>query len=118
MGWKFWQKKESPAAQTGEKTRKLDKARELPQDVGRHLVVDQDLDPDWVWGLKCVVRSKDNTDSHYDIRIYSPETAVQRGITVRDYASLENHTDLILFAGWYDKRSHAVQLERLIKEAV
>ena len=118
MGWKFWQKNEPLPTGAAEKTRRLGRPRELPMEVGRHLVVVQGLDPDWAWGLKCVVKPRDNSKSAFDIRVFSSESAAQRGVTVRDYASLEEHMDLVLFAGWYDKESRKVQLERLIQEAV
>ena len=120
MGWKFWQKNESAATPTptGANAHKQSKPRELPQDVGRHLVVVQGLEPDWVWSLKCVVRSKDNSKSMFEIRIFSPETAAEHGVGVRDYISLDNHMELVLFEGWYDKETRKIQLERLLKEAV
>ena len=88
MGWKFWQKSKPEAAPSGGKTHKLVKPRELPQDVGRHLVAAKGLDPDWVWNLKCVVKPKENHKSAFDIRIFSSETVSQHGVAVRDYASL------------------------------
>ncbi len=118
MGWKFWQKSETAATPSGGKTQRLDKPRGLPQEVGRYLVVDQGLDPDWIWNLKCVKAPRENSKSASNIRIFSSETAAQHGVKVRDYDSLDNHMDLVLFAGWYDKETHSVQLERLIKKAV
>ena len=118
MGWKFWQKSKPEAAPSGGKTPKLVKPRELPQDVGRHLVAAKGLDPDWVWNLKCVVKPKENHKSAFDIRIFSSETVSQHGVAVRDYASLDTHMDLVIFTGWYDKETRNVELERLIEEAV
>ncbi len=118
MSWKFWRKHETAAAPSGGKTQKLDKPRELPQEVGRHLVVEQGLDPDWIWSLKCIKKQRENSKSAFDIRIFSSETVAQHGVKVRDYASLDNHMDLVIFAGWYDKGTQSIQLERLIKEAV
>jgi hypothetical protein len=40
------------------------------------------------------------------------------GVKVSDYTSLDNHMDLVIFVGWYDKNTQSVQLERLIKKAV
>ena len=118
MGLKFWRKNETTAAPSGDKTKRLEKPRDLPQEVGRYLVVAQGLDPDWIWSLKCLRKQKKNSKSAFDIRIFSSETAAQQGVRVINYDSLDNHMDLALFAGWYDKETHNVQLERLIKEAV
>lgn len=118
MSWKFWQKNETPADANGGKTQKLEKPRELPQEVGRHLVVEEGLDPDWAWSLKCVRKPRENSKSAFDIRIFSSDTAGQHGVKIRDYASLDSHTDLIIYAGWYDKHTGDVHLEKLIKKAV
>lgn len=118
MGWKFWQKNETAAPSSGGKVKRLEKPRDLPQEVGRYLVVEQGLDPDWVWGLKCVRKSRENSKSAFDIRIFSSSTLAQHSVKIKDYASLDNHMDSLLFVGWYDKNTQRVQLERLIKEAV
>lgn len=118
MGWKFWQKNETAAAPSGDKTQRRGKPRDLPPEVGRHLVVEQGLDPDWIWSLTCVRKPIENSKSAFDIRIFSSENVAQHGVKVRDYASLDNHMDLVIFAGWYEKETRSVQLERLIKEVV
>jgi len=118
MDWKFWQKKNTEEAPSGSKTKRLEKPRDLPQEVGRHLVVDQGLDPDWAWSLKCVRKPRENSKSTFDIRIFSPVTMANHGVKVSDYTSLDNHMDLVIFVGWYDKNTQSVQLERLIKKAV
>jgi hypothetical protein len=118
MGWKFWQKKEIASGPSGGKIHRLGKPREIPHEVGRHLVVEQGLDPDYVWSLKCVRKLKEGSKSAFDIRIFRSETVAKRGVKVRDYTSLDNHADLIIFAGWYDKKTQSVHLDRQIKEAV
>jgi len=118
MGWKFWQKNETSAAPSGGKIQRLSRPSDLPQEVGRYLVVDQGFDPDWVWSLKCVRKPKENAKTVFDVRIFSPGTLAQQGVKVRDYTSLDNHMELVIFAGWYDKETRNVQLERLIKKAV
>jgi hypothetical protein len=118
MDFKFWRKKETAAPSTGEKAQKKDKPRDLPQDVYRYLVTKQGLDPDWVWKLKHVRKRRENPPSTFDIRIFDPETAALQGAKVSDYASLDDHMGLVIFAGWYDKEISSVELERLIEEAV
>ncbi|MEJ2657018.1 MAG: hypothetical protein P8012_07440 [Desulfobacterales bacterium] len=118
MGWKFWRKNEIAAASSVGKIQRLGKPSDLPQEIGRYLVVDQGMDPDWAWSLKCVKKPRENAKSTFDVRIFSSATAAQHGVKVRDYTSLDNHMDLAIFAGWYDKETRNVQLERLIKKAV
>jgi len=118
MDWKFWQKKDTAGIPSGDKTKRLEKPRDLPQEVGRYLVVDQGLDPDWAWNLKCVRKPRENSKSTFDIRIFSSATVANHGVKVSDYTSLDNHMDLVIFVGWYDKNTQSVQLERLIKKAV
>lgn len=102
MGWKFWQKK------TGEgdvpKVKKLPKPKDLPTGVGRFLVVDMKLDPDWVWNLKSVSAPREDRSS-FDIRIFDEAEASAKDVWIKDFATLENHRDLILFEGWYDKNT-------------
>jgi hypothetical protein len=118
MGWKFWQKNESSATGAGENTIKLGRPRDLPQEVGRHLVVVEDLDPDWVWSLKCVLLPKENAKNVFDIRVYDSKSATFRGVTIKDHRSLDDHMELVLYAGMYDKGNRNVQLQRLMKDAV
>jgi hypothetical protein len=118
MGWKFWERNETAAAPSTGNSKKLEKPRELPQEVGRHLVAEQDLDPDWIWNLKCVRKPKESSKSAFNIRIFSPENVAQHNVKVSDFASLDNHMDLVIFDGWYDKENRTVKLDRTIKEAV
>jgi hypothetical protein len=118
MSWKFWQKNETATAPSGGKTLRLGKPSDLPLEIGRYLVVDLGLDPDWVWSLKCVKKPRENSKNIFDVRIFSSATIAQHGVKVRDFTSLDNHMDLVIFTGWYDKETRNVQLERLIKKAV
>ena len=118
MGWKFWQKNDNAAVSSNVKNKRHGKPREIPQEIGRHLVVEQDLDPDWVWSLKCVRKPRENSKNAFDIRIFSSGTMAQHGVKVVDYDSLDSHMDLVIFAGWYDKVGPSVHLERLIEKAV
>ena len=118
MGWKFWPKKQTMSSPSGKKTQKLGKPSDLPMEIGRYLVVDHGLDPDWVWSLKCVKKPRENSKAVFDVRIFSLATTAQHDVKIRDYTSLDNHMDLVIFAGWYDKQTRQVHLERLIKEAI
>ena len=114
----IWQKNESSATDAEEKTRKLGRPRDLPQAVGRHLVVVDGLDPDWAWSLKCVLQPKENAKNAFDIRVYDSQNATRQGVTVKDYRSLDDHMELVLYTGLYDKENQSVQLQCLMEEVV
>jgi hypothetical protein len=118
MDWKFWHKDNIETLNLSSKPKRFGKPKDLPQDVGRYLVVKRGLDPDWVWSLKCVEKPRENAKNTFDFRIFRSTSAAQQGVNVRDYNSLDNHLNLILIAGWYAKDTHGVELEPLIKEAV
>lgn len=103
MNWKFWEKNRSD---TGVK---LTKPKELPQSVGKHLVVDLKYDPDWVWGLKVVFMEKEGKKNLFDFRVFDPNHATIRGIGVKNYRSLDENTDMIIFDGWYNKRTEEMK---------
>ncbi len=108
MGWKFWEKpKGAEAAPGGEK---LSKAKDIPDEVGRHLVVKLGKDPDWVWSLKAVTRKRPDTKDAYDVRVFSEAKAEAAGVRVQNYLALDNHPGLILYEGWFDKRTGTVKL--------
>ena len=85
----------------------------LPRRFGRHLVVKLSHDPDWVWSLRYVREPKDNSTDVFNIRIFSPQEAEQKHVTISDYASLSSHPDLILFMGWYDKKINQVMIQEV-----
>jgi hypothetical protein len=113
MSWNFWKKKPETVELTKVKEEKLSKPQDIPEAVGRCLVVDLGKDPDWVWKLKSVVRRQ--AEKHrYDVRVFDEIQAGARGVRVRDYTSLDEHPDLILFEGWYDKKSHMADIKERV----
>lgn len=117
MDWKFWRKNQIDTPQVVGKTKKRGKPRDLPQSVGRHLVVAKGLDPDWVWALKCVEKPRENEKNIVDVRIFSQESAAQHNVKVIDYESLEAHMNMVLFVGWYARDKQQVELESLVRKA-
>lgn len=104
MNWKFWQKN----TPTGTQTLKLPRPKDLPSGVGRHLVVNLEYDPDWVWSLKCVSKPILGRKNSFDFRVFDTDAALAKGLVVQDYLSLNDHLDLILFDGWYNNSSWEV----------
>jgi hypothetical protein len=110
MSWNFWKKRPETADLSKEKEEKLSKPKDIPEAVGRSLVVDLGKEPDWVWKLKSVVR-RQAEKNRYDVRVFDEIQAGAKGVRVRDYTTLDEHPDLILFEGWYDKKSHMAHIE-------
>jgi len=107
----FWNKRVKKAGPKTLEKPKLKRPMDLPQQVGRHLVVKLQKDPDWVWNLKAVVKpvGGDNTMARR-FRVYDPMQPAKQGIKILDYDSLDACPDLILYEGDYDKVSNAVSL--------
>ena len=128
----FWKKKEKVAASVGvsptvaapvgvelpatkaevpkPKVEKLAGPKELPFPVGRDIVVQLNKDPDWVWSLKAVVRSNPGGKKVFDVRVFSDNAAAAKKVKVKDYTSLDEHPELILFEGWFDKASNETHI--------
>jgi hypothetical protein len=83
----------------------------IPDYVGRYLVVNLGKNPDWVWNLKAVMRSKTEDKDAFDVRVFDPAQVSEKGLKIRDYHSLDEHPDLILYEGWFNKRTGEVKIE-------
>ena len=111
MFWKFWGKKEVKEGAPNKE--KLPGPKDIPDAVGRYLVVQMGKNPDWVWRLKSVVRPRPADQTYkdpYDVRIYDETKASAKKIYIKNYLTLDEHPELILFEGWYDKKSMKVDL--------
>jgi hypothetical protein len=94
-----------------EKTEKLSGPRELPGPVQKYLVTDKKMNADIAKLLKVVVRKRPQTEGANDCRIYDPSEAIANEIEVKNYTSLDEHLNLILYDGWFDERGQHVELE-------
>jgi len=110
MSWNFWKKRPERVDLSKEKEEKLSKPQDIPEAVGRYLVVDLGKDPDWVWRLRSVVRRQAGK-YRYDVRVFDEIQTGARGVKIKDYTTFDEHPDLILFEGWYDKRSHRANIQ-------
>ena len=110
MGWKFWQREKEQAANGGTSKNKLPGPKDLTQQIGMHLITVKKMDPDEVWNYKMVLRPEEENHSRFDFRIFSPDKSEAAGVHVVNYSTLENHTDLINFSGWLDKKSQQFEI--------
>jgi hypothetical protein len=116
MNWKFWQNEKHRENPAGSGEVKLTKPRELPERVGMYLVTKLKLDPDWVWNLKCVLRPKLDEKKIFEIKIFNPDTVAGKGISVTDFNTLDQHPDLILFQGIFNKNTGKVEVEKALEK--
>lgn len=105
---------EAKAEQPLPKPEKFPGPQGMPDAVGRYLVVQMRKDPDWVWRLKVVVRKSAKGKKAFDVRVF--DAAAARQVRVKDYTFLDEHPDLILYEGWFDKESTEAELEEKKKE--
>ena len=109
----FWEKRPTGESRGAEK---LPGPKEIPELVGRHLVVELKQNPDWVWRLKGVVRRRPDNKDVFDFRVFDDTKAAEKKLKVRDYHHIAGYPELILYAGWFDKRSMQVQIESVQKK--
>ena len=100
--WKFWKKLLAEEGQ--QKIEKLSKPHNLPQAVGRE-ILRLGKDPVWVWHLKSVVCPNNKKKDRYNVRVFDQTEASAKEVNIDNYYSLNEHPELILFEGWYDRRS-------------
>ena len=111
MNWKFWKKEDGTGIPSQEKTLKMQGPKDIPESVGRELIVKLGKDPDWVWHLKSVARQRQGEKDAYDVRVFDAQKASSIKIAVANFTSLDTHPELILFEGWYNKKTRAVHVE-------
>ena len=107
----FWKKKPATGEPSKPKAEKLPGPKGIPDLVGRHLVTELKQNPDWVWKLKGVVRPRPESKDAFDVRVFDEAQVAAKKVKVKDYNSLNEHPDLILYQGWFDKKTMKVQIE-------
>jgi len=90
---------------------KLPGPKEIPAFVGKYLVDQKKRGPDWVRKFKAVVRRNPKGEKTFDIRIFDENQAAVKKVTVKDYTSLDERPELVIYEGWFDEKSRQVELE-------
>jgi hypothetical protein len=101
----FWSKK------SAKKEEKLRKPQAISGLVQKHLVAEWKLSPDLVPLLKAVVRKSATKEVAFDVRVFDESEAEAKKIQVKDYTSLDERPDLIIYEGWFDEAAKCVELE-------
>jgi hypothetical protein len=89
----FWKKNESG----------LPGPKEIPNTVYRDIVTKLGGDPDKTSALKAVIRPREGEKDTFEVRVFDKDHATSLKIAVKDYHSLTEHPELILYEGWYNK---------------
>jgi hypothetical protein len=108
MFWKFWKHEKSKEGEV-----RLPGPKGIPELVGRYMVVQEKKHPYWVWKLKGVVRPAGK--KAFYCRVFDEPQAAEAGVKVKDWTSLDDHPDLILWEGYFDKETNTVRREKFIK---
>ncbi len=78
--------------------------RGIPDPVGRDIITKFGDNPDKVWNhFKAVIRPREGQKNTFDVRVYDEVQREARKVTVKDYNSLTEHPEMILYEGWYNK---------------
>jgi hypothetical protein len=109
MFWKFWEHEKNKEGEV-----RLPGPKGIPFVVGRHLVVEEQKNPNFVWKLKGVVRPTKKKNAFY-CRVFDEAEAAQAGVKVKDWNSLDEHLDLILWEGYFDKETTTARPEKFAK---
>ena len=104
----FWNKK---SAKEEEKKEKLSGPKEIPGLVRNYLVTGGKMDPDLVKLLKAVLRKRETGETGFNIGVFDESEASAKKVQVKDYTSLDEHPDLIIYEGWFDEGSKQIKLE-------
>jgi hypothetical protein len=105
----FWKR-----GKTKEDELQLPGPRDIPDLAARHMIVEEKKDPDWVWKLKGVVRPAGKKKAFY-CRVFDEARVAQAGVKVKDWSSLDEHPDLILWEGYFDKETNTMRREKFAK---
>jgi hypothetical protein len=116
MNWKFWKTDNKHDHRLNHESSELPKPKDLPDRIGIHLATQLKLDPDWVWTLQGVVRPT-NEKHNFEIRIFDPEEAFLSDVIVKNFSSLEDFPELILFEGCFNKYTGWIDIKRTADKA-
>jgi hypothetical protein len=106
----FWKKKSEGGNLPGPK--------DIPELVGRHLVVALKQDPDWVWRLKGVVRPHPENKDVNDVRVFDEAGVAKNSFKIKDYDSFNQFPEAVLFEGWFNKKTLQADIkDNRVKEA-
>jgi hypothetical protein len=80
---------------------KLPEPKRIPDSVGRYVIKEMRLDPVVAWrDLYVVVRPQGKKAGH--CRVFDATKVAKAKMQVKDWTSLDDHPEFIMFEGYYD----------------
>ena len=61
--------------------------------------------------LKAVLRKNTTEETGFQIRIFDESETIAKQVQVKDYGSLDESTDLVLYEGWFNEGGKQITLE-------
>jgi len=108
----FWKKGAKTGETTNKKVEKLPGPKGIPELVGRYLITELKQNPDQVWNFKAVLRPLlDKGKGVFEFRVLDDTQVAAKKVAVKDYNSLDAHPELILYQGWFNKKTMQVKIE-------
>ncbi len=89
---------------------KLSGPKLISELVQNYLVAERKMDPDLAKFLMAV-EQKSKTGATFNIRVFDDSEAIAKKVKVKDYTSLDEYPDLIIYEGWFDVGAKQVKLE-------
>ena len=111
MSWKFWKQEKSKEGEV-----RLPGPKSILTAVGTHMVVREKKNPEWVWKLKGVFRPAEK-EKVFHWRVFDEARTEQAGVKVKDWNSLDGHPDLIVWEGYFDKKTHSVRSGKFVESS-
>ena len=84
----------------------------LPDVVGREIVTKLGGDPNKIWNFKAVIRPKEGEKDTFEVRVFNEAQAGSQKVAIKDYNSLTEHPELILYEGWFNKKMWQANIEK------
>jgi hypothetical protein len=103
----FWNKRLA----NEEKKEKLSGPQAIPSLVQKYMVEGWKMDPDLLKLFDAVVLKGSAEGTTFNIRIFDGSDALAKKVQVKNYTSLDEHPDLIIYEGQFDERLKQVKLE-------
>jgi hypothetical protein len=94
----------------GKEEGKLSGPKLISESVLNYLVAERKMDPDLAKFLMAV-EQKSKTGATFNIRVFDDSEAIAKKVQVKDYTSLDECPDLIIYEGWFDEGAKQVKLE-------
>ena len=101
----FWNRKSSKGEE------KASGPKEIPVAVQQYLMTEKQMPADLTKLLKALLRKSSTEEATYQIRIFDESEAIARQIQVKDYSSLDEFPDLVLYEGWFHEGGKQISLE-------